>query len=218
MSRAPRYAASVLGLALMVWPALVAAQAPPVRLDTATAAAIEPILAEARATRVPVELLYVKAREGEVMRAPLATIASAVRALAQRLHAANEALAPSASEPELRAAADAIKQGVPVETLKAMREAGRDGSLAVPLSVLTQLIARGVPVERASIQVVDLLKRGAVPKTFIALDERVRQDVLAGQRPGESLDLRLKGIFPTLPQNATAGADAIQSSTPRRPR
>ena len=219
MIRVARCAALLAATAVVAWPGQGKAQGTSVPLDSATAAVIAPIIDQARAARLPVDLLYVKAREGQVRRVPLTAIESADRALAQRLYAANEALAPNPSEQELRAAADAMKAGVPVETLRAMRKAGRDGSLAVPLGVLTELVVSGVPVEKASMQVVDLLNHGAVPKNFIALNERVQQDVLAGRRPEESLDLRLKGIFPTLPQPAQATGDGfIQSSTPKRPR
>ena len=186
-------------------------------LDSATAAAIAPIVQQARAANLPVTLLYAKAREGQVQRVPVAKIEAVVRTLADRMRTANEALKPGASEQELHAAADAIKSGVGPETLRAMREAGGDGSLAVPIGVLTQLIARGVPVERASMEVVTLLKKGAVAKNFIALEESVRQDVLAGRRPDESLDLRLKGIIPNLPQSANVDAAGLTGS-PRRPR
>lgn len=188
-------------------------------LDSATAAAIAPIVEEARAANLPVTPLYAKAREGQVQHVPVAKIEAVVRTLADRMRTANEALAPGASEQELHAAADAIKIGVPAATLREMRKAGGDASLAVPIGVLTQLIARGVPVERASVEVVALLQKGAVAKNFIALEESVRQDVLAGRRPDESLDLRLKGIIPNLPQSATAdGAGLTNASTPRRPR
>jgi hypothetical protein len=208
----------VVTMAALAWPKAGTAQGAPPGLDSATAAAIAPIVEQARATGLPVGVLYVKAREGQVRRAPLAAIESALRALVQRLHSANDALAPSPSQDELRAAADAIKEGVPVETLRAMRKAGGDGSLAVPLGVLTQLILRGVPVEKASMKVVDLLNRGGMPKNFIALDESVRQDVLAGRRPDESLDLRLKAIYPNLPQSATNSDVGLQAATPKRPR
>jgi len=187
-------------------------------LDSATAAAIAPIVEQARDEKLPVAPLYAKAREGQVQRVPVVKIEAAVRTLADRMRAANEALAPDASEQELHAAADAIKSGVPAETLRAMRKAGGDGSLAVPIGVLTQLIARGVPVERASMEVVALLQKGAVARNFIALEESVRQDVLAGRRPDESLDLRLKGIVPNLPQSATTDATGLNASSPRRPR
>ena len=187
-------------------------------LDSATAAAIAPIVEQARDEKLPVAPLYAKAREGQVQRVPVVKIEAAVRTLADRMRAANEALAPDASEQELHAAADAIKSGVPAETLRAMRKAGGDGSLAVPIGVLTQLIARGVPVERASMEVVALLQKGAVARNFIALEESVRQDVLAGRRPDESLDLRLKGIIPNLPQSAGASATGLSASSPKRPR
>ena len=190
----------------------------PQGLDSATAAAIAPIVAQARAEKLPVTPLYAKAREGQVQRVPVAKIEAAVRMLADRMRTANEALAPDASEQELHAAADAIKSGVPPETLRAMRKAGGDGSLAVPIGVLTQLIARGVPVERASMEVVSLLQKGAVARNFIALEESVRQDVLAGRRPDESLDLRLKGIIPNLPQSVSGDAAGLSASSPRRPR
>jgi hypothetical protein len=189
----------------------------PAGLDSATAAAIAPVVAQARAANLPVAPLYAKAREGQVQRVPVPRIEAAVRALAERMVTANEALKPSASDQELSAAADAIRAGVGTETLKAMRRVGGDGSLAVPLGVLTQLIVRGVPIEKASMQVVDLLQRGAAPKNFIALEESVRQDVLAGRRPDESLDLRMKGIIPNLPQPATADV-GLQAATPRKPR
>jgi hypothetical protein len=186
-------------------------------LDSATAAAIAPVIEQARAAKLPTAPLYAKAREGQVQRVPGPRIEVAVRALADRMRAANDALAPDASEQELSAAAEAIKNGVGHETLVAMRKAGGDGSLAVPLGVLTSLILRGVPVEKASMQVVNLLQRGAVGSNFIALDESVRQDVAAGRPPDESLDLRLKGIIPNLPQQATA--DALNNAAvPRKPR
>lgn len=188
-------------------------------LDSATRAAIAPIIDQVRSANLPEQLLYAKAREGQVQGLPTDRIETAVRALAQRLQVAYDALAPNPTQQELRAATDALKAGVPEETLRVMRKAARDGSLAVPLGVLTSLVTRGVPVEKASVEVVGLLQRGAVSNTFIALEQQVVSDVLAGRRPDESLDLRLKGIFPNLPQSA-ATADAIQATSgpTRRPR
>ena len=227
MRRSPRYVAALRSMAVLLVLAMLTLlssrraagqEAKSAELDSATVAAIAPIVQQARAANLPLELLYAKAREGQVQRAPVARIEAAVRALAARLQTANDALAPNATAQELGAAADALKAGVPRETLREMRRTGRDGSLAVPIGVLTQLVLRGVPVEKASVQVVDLLQRGAMANHFIALDERVRADVLAGKRPDESLDLRLKGIIPNLPQQVQADGAAIQATTPRRPR
>ena len=209
MTRARTFFGSAL--ALLLSGSALGAQGP-AGLDSATLTAIAPVIERARAQRLPVDLLYARARQGQVGRLPAARIELAVRKLAERLETANDALAPNATVEELRGAADALLNGVPRETLREMRRAARDASLAVPLGVLTQLVARGVPVEQASVRVVDMLQRGASSTHFIALDARVREDVLAGKRPDESLDLRLKGIFPNLPQPATTTTDFIQSA------
>jgi len=93
-------------------------------LDSATVAAISPIIEQARAARLPVDLLYAKARQGQVQHLPVAKIEAAVRVVAERIQIASEALAPSPTVQELSAAADALQRGVPRETLREMRPAG----------------------------------------------------------------------------------------------
>ena len=202
-------------LMLALAPAVLAAQAQPARasLDPAIDSVIAPIVARTVAAGLPADLLYAKAREGQVRRVPVERIEATVRTLAQRIEVASAALAPNPSAQELRAATDALAHNVPAGTLRSMRKAAENNSLAVPLGVLTALIARGVSVEQATVKVVDLLQRGAVPRNFIVLEERVTEDVLAGRPPGESLDLRMKGIIPNLPQSAVGEAAADLQST-----
>src|SRR5919197_972253 len=57
--------------------------------------------------------------------------------------------------------AGALAVGVPRETLRMIRSIQPGRSVAVPLGVLTELVARRVPVDRAATLVVDLLRRGA---------------------------------------------------------
>ena len=191
----------------------------PAGLDSATMNAIAPIIQRARASNLPLDLLYTRARQGQVQRLPASRIEVAVRNYAERLETAQAALAPNPTTPELKAGVDALQTGVPRETLSEMRRAAKEGSLAVPLGILTTLVARGVSVEKASVQVVALLQQGASPAHFIALDQRVQADVLAGRRPDESLDLRLKGIFPNLPQSVNAAdAATLQAGGTKRPR
>ena len=221
VTRALLASAVALAAAVSIGPSSAAAQQPgrPV-LDPAVDSAIAPIVRQTEAARLPTELLYAKAREGQVRRVPVERIEVTVRNLAQRIAVAHDALAPNPTTEEVRAATVALAHNVPATTLREMRRAGGDGSLAVPLGVLTSLIVRGVPVEKAAVEVVHLLQKGAVPRNFIALEERVREDVLAGKRPDESLDLRLKGILPNLPQSAATGvADGLQpTGGPRKPR
>src|SRR5690349_2451412 len=102
--RRTRYAG--LAVAMVLSAGVASAQvARPIGLDSATVAAIAPVIQRAQATNPSaVELLYAKAREGQVRRVPLATIESAVRALAGRIQTANDALAPNATLSELEAA------------------------------------------------------------------------------------------------------------------
>jgi hypothetical protein len=90
-----------------------AQEAKPADLDSATMAAIAPIVQQAGAANLPLELLYAKAREGQVQRAPVARIEAAVRALAARLQAANDALAPNATAQELGAASEKVNELTP---------------------------------------------------------------------------------------------------------
>src|SRR5918994_1919919 len=80
-------------------------------LDSATIAAIAPIIEQARAAGLPVDLLYAKARQGQVQRLPVVKIEAAVRVVAERIQIASEALAPSPTVQELSAAADVLQRG-----------------------------------------------------------------------------------------------------------
>ena len=166
------------GMLAFAQPALARAQAAPsVALDSATTAAIAPIVAEARAKQLPVDLLYVKAREGQVMRAPL----TPSRPPCARWR--TDCTWPTMHSRRIRAIRSCVQPWMPSRRACRARRCGpcgrpaRDESLAVPLGVLTQLVVSGVPVEKASMRIVDLLQRGAAPKNFIALNESVRQDV-----------------------------------------
>ena len=96
-----------------------------------------------------------------------------------------------------------------------MRSIRPNGSLAVPLAVLTQLVASGVPVTRATRAVADLLKRGARDEQLIALQDDVRSYVAAGASPEAALDVRTRGLSAVLPPGgAGAGARTGDVTTP----
>ena len=121
-------------------------------------------------------------------------------------------LAPSPSEADIAAGAGALGVGVPGETLRTIRSIQRDGPVAVPLGVLTELVARSVPVERAARLVVQLIREGATPTQLIALNEDVQRDIAAGIEPGSALDLRTRGVASTLPGAATnVGAESANA-------
>ena len=152
------------------------------RLEPALAAAVEAQLDSARAAGLPTDPLIQKALEGRGKGAPPDRILTAVRAVRLSLAQARAVLGPVAAG-ELTAGANALRAGATSETLAGMRE-GRPGSLQIPLEVLSDLIARGVPSARAGAAVVKLVRQGTDDRQLQLLRERIDQDIRGGTAPG----------------------------------
>ena len=164
------------------------------RLEPALAAAVEAQLDSARAAGLPTDPLVQKALEGSGKGAPSDRILAAVRAVRLSLGEARAVLGPVAAG-ELTAGANALRAGATSETLAGMREGRRgDRSLQVPLEVLSDLIARGVPSARAGAAVARLVRQGTDDRQLQLLRERIDQDIRGGTAPGVALDRRLAGI------------------------
>lgn len=177
--------------------------------------AVEHELVAARAIGLPEGLLIAKANEGIAKRAAPKRITDAVAALGKRLQVARDQLAPNPSEDEIAAGADALYVGVPAPLLKKMRAAWPNRSLALPLGVLTELVAKGLPASRAAQVVTDLMARGASNVQLYALAQSVQGDVAAGWAPEAALDLRARGVMSLLPP--VPAASAFANPNPRRP-
>ena len=211
-----RYALVALVVAL---PAHLAAQAPRSmrldgKLDGETKAAVMRTLDSAQTRGLPVEPLVDKALEGATKRAAGSRIQAAVSMLMSRLEAARDALAPNPGPRDIAAGADALAYGVTREALATMRAIRPNESVAVPLGVLTQLVASGVPVDRATRVVADLLRRGARDEQLIALNNDVRMYVAAGASPQSALDVRMRGLNAVLPPGGGASGVLGDMSSP----
>jgi hypothetical protein len=171
-------------------------------LDADTYRAVAQTIDRARARSLPVDPLVDRALEGAMKRAPGPRIRAAVSALAQRLEVARKELAPAPTEGDIAAGAGALGVGVPPEALRAIRSIQPDRPVAVPLGVLTELVARRVPVDRATSLVVELIRRGATSPQLVALGEDVQRDIAAGIEPSAALDLRMRGVASALPGGA----------------
>lgn len=184
------------------------------KLDLETQTVVLRTLDSARTRGLPMEPLVDKALEGATKRAAGARIQAAVSSLLGRLEAARDALAPNPTPRDITAGADALAFGATPDALKAMRAIRPNESVAVPLGVLTQLVASGVPVSRATRVVADLLRRGARDEQLIALNDDVRSYVAAGASPEVALDVRTRGLNAVLPSPAAAGVagDALPGS------
>jgi hypothetical protein len=184
-------------------------------LDTDTYRAVVQVIDSARARALPTDPLVDRALEGAMKRAPGPRIRAAVSALAQRLDVARSALAPSPTEADIAAGAGALGVGVPRETLRAIRSVQPDRPVAVPLGVLTELVARRVPIDQAANLVVQLLRRGATSIQLVALGADVQRDIAAGIEPLAAFDVRTRGLASTLPGGGAeyAGDNAAAPGT-----
>jgi hypothetical protein len=145
------------------------------RLDSGTATIVQHLVDSARAAGLPTEPLVQKALEGKTMGASPARIEDAVAALLGRLARARAALGPEAASAELVAGASALRAGLTPSSLKQLHALRGGSSLAVPISVLTDLVAQGLPPDEATREVLDLARNGRSDDEFVALRKRMEE-------------------------------------------
>ena len=134
-------------LALLTLPATAQAQDARLteRLDSVTATQVQQVVDSARKAGLPGEPLVQKALEGATMGASDDRIVAAVQTLHGQLRRAREALGGGASDAELAAAAGALRAGLEPSALRRLQSLRPDQPLVVPIAVLTDLVAEGVP-------------------------------------------------------------------------
>jgi len=151
------------------------------RLDAATRPVVAALIDSARAASLPTEPLVQRALEGTAKGAPEGVIVAAVRRLVVDLGRAREALGSTASPAELGAGAAALRAGASQATLAELRQARRE-PLIVPLAVLADLVASGVPVDSAAAAVLSLAGR-ARDADLVEFRRAVERDIALGAPP-----------------------------------
>lgn len=178
------------------------------RLDSAARAPVAALLDSARAAGLPVEPLLQRALEGTIKHAPPDRVVAAVRRLAGDLGRAREALGVGAQPPELEAGAAAIRAGASPQVLAQLRRARRQ-PLTVPLAVLADLVASGVPVDSAAAAV--LVLAGSVRDAdLIEFRRAVERDIALGASPATA-------VSADAPHALNATARPRSAAQPRRP-
>ncbi len=207
------------GLAAAAVPARLAAQQPDARLagrlDARTAAAVTALVDSAHVAGLPDAPLVNKALEGASKGASGERIVAVVRDLEASLAAARRALGPGASESELVAGAAALRAGVGPAVLAQLRRGPHGGSVLVPLAVMADLVARGVPADTAAQAVLALERSGARDADMVAFRESVERDIALGAPAGASAATR------TLDQGGlttNAGAPSTPGTATQPPR
>lgn len=162
------------------------------RLEPPVLAGVSRVVDSVRAVGLPTEPLVDKALEGASKRASGDRILTAVRGLAADLGAARAALGRRAGQSELIAGAAALRAGASRNDLSRLRSE-REGTLTVPLAVLANLMARGVPSDTASAVVISLAARGAPDAEFTELQREIERDIGTGASPAAAASVRGKG-------------------------
>lgn len=209
-SRVKQLLAALVLASVTVAPSVLRAQQGTPVLDIADARtrdAVQREISRAASRGLPVRALVAKAQEGVTKQAAGERIRAAVSSLARRLEQARDLLSPTPSDAEMIAGADALAVGVPASMLRQIRAAYPAGSsVAMPLDVLTELVARGVPASNALNQLTQLMRRGATPTQIAGLGASVQSDVSAGLTPDAALEVRARGVMSLLPSPAAAAA------------
>jgi hypothetical protein len=185
--------------------------------DRETRAALTTIVAEASARGLPTAPIVSKAQFALVVHAPPARIVATAKAVAARLDAARDAIATDALSADIVSGEDALSFKIPKEILTRIHLAAPTRSIAVPLAVLTQLVASDVPAEQASKIVVRLMQQGATSGQLLALGNNVSSDVQRGARGAESADIRLHGLTPLLSPGGASTTGDLTASSPAAP-
>lgn len=149
---------SLLAICCLHLPSPASAQDPDFasRLDAETLSVVRPILEEAARDSLPMQALQDKVLEGVAKRVPGPAIGRALADLAAEFRTARTGLKERMASVELRdgevvAAAMAVRQGVSFDMLQDIWASRPEGAaLEVPVTVLAELVRRGVPVEEAA--------------------------------------------------------------------
>jgi len=184
--------AILLSLCLVAPFARAAAQGDPrlERLDEATRPIVVALIDSARAVGLAVNPLVERALEGAIKGAPGATIATAVRRLAADLGRARDALGSGASPAELDAGAAALRAGAGPDVLTLLQRARGHRPVTMALAVLTDLVARGVPIDTAAKAVLTLAAK-ARDEDLVDFRRAVERDIAIGAPPAAAASVRV---------------------------
>ena len=153
------------------------------RLAPDVARQVSALVREARAAGLPTDPLIARAFEGASRGADAAGIVTGVRRQAAAQAAARGALGPGSQPDEIVAGASALLAGVPADSLSRLRLARPGGNLVIPLVVLCDLVARGVPADAASVAVVTAARAGATDGALLRIRERIHTGIENGGAP-----------------------------------
>jgi hypothetical protein len=167
------------------------------RMDAATYSAVHAIIDSAKKAGLPAGPIEDKALEGASAGAAGPVIVSTIRTFTSQLGAASKALGKKATIDELRAGVSALNAGIPTRDLARIHSAAdpKERSIATALTVLGDVVARGVPVANASNLVISMLRARVKDPELLDFDRAVRSDISHGAEPATAASARAKGTI-----------------------
>jgi hypothetical protein len=167
------------------------------RLDAATYKAVQAIIDSAKRAGLPARPIEDKALEGASAGASDSVIVAAIRTFAAQLGVVSRTLGKNATTAELRSGVGALNAGVPARDLMRIDAATdpKARSIATALTVLGDIVARGVPVSTASNLVISLLRAKVKDGELLDFDRAVRSDISHGADPSSAASARSKGTI-----------------------
>lgn len=176
------------------------------RLGPELAPQVIEIVRDAAAQSLPTAPLVARALEGASRQAGADAIVAAVRRQASGLAAARRVLGPAARDAELEAGAGALLAGVPEDSLASLKRARPTGSLVIPLVVLSDFVARGVPAVNASNTVLSATRAGAPDPALLRMRERINERIQRGEKPAGASHAGLRELLATTSPGRDRGA------------
>lgn len=183
------------------------------RLDVKTRIAVAAIIDSARNNSLPVEPLIDKALEGAAKKAASQQIVAAVRTYFVQLDQARSALGENSSAAELVGGAQALRSGIPVSQLQKLRRARPAVEIAAALTVVSDMVAREVPIDTAVTVVAGLINASATDDQLLAVRGNVETDILGGMQPALAASTRGHALAQTLAAvpNGVPGSGTLPS-------
>jgi hypothetical protein len=170
------------------------------RVDAATLREVQPVLDAAARDSLPLGALESKVLEGVAKRVQAQQIGAVVRQLADELRVARTTLRSELPgrrilDGEVVAVAMATRQGVAAEVIGELWAADPEGgSLEIPMTVLGELVRRGVPVDQASSAISQVVRAGVPMHVAAQIPGRVDGAMTSGAPPGQALAAALRNL------------------------
>lgn len=155
-----------------------------------------------------------KALEGTAKGVPTDRLLPVLGQLSERLVRVRSLLGDRASTGSVVAGANALQQGVPGEALRAVGRRTEDA--AIPLVVLGELSASGVPVDHARGLVEEALDRGQQGQRLLNLSAAVGQLISRGRPPEQALNAVREAVQQGRPPSSVPGVGNLPDGPPDR--